>query len=77
MSNVDIGLTALSRNASHTAAEDLHNKMKKRRIEIFFRNRYISIGNNVRMKEKIDRFNDKQLGSFSTLKTVAGSSLTR
>ena len=39
---------------------DYKNGLKNRRIEIFFRNRYISIGNNASMKDKINKFNDKQ-----------------
>ena len=39
---------------------DVQNSLKKRRIEIYFRNRYISIGNNVKMKDKINKFIGRQ-----------------
>lgn len=40
--------------------KDLQNTLKKRRIEIYFRNRYISIDNNANMKKKITKFIGKQ-----------------
>lgn len=46
---------------------DVHNSMKKRRIEIFFRNRYISIGNNMNMKNKINKFVNKQQSRLSSI----------
>lgn len=53
---------------------DLKSTMKNRRIEIFFRNRYISIGNNVNMKNKINKFIDKQTSKVnSSRKTVLPS----
>ena len=36
--------------------KDLTNSLKKRRIEIFFRGRYVNVGNNINMKEKINKF---------------------
>lgn len=35
-------------------SKDLNNSSKKRRIEIYFRGRYVSIDKNVSMKEKIN-----------------------
>ena len=40
--------------------KDLTNSLKKRRIEIFFRGRYVSVGNNASMKEKINKFETRQ-----------------
>ena len=45
---------------SNNHMADVHNNLKNRRIEIFFRNRYISIGNNVSMKNKINQLMSKQ-----------------
>ena len=56
----------LDRSTSNTVlldtkqTKDLTQSLKKRRIEIFFRGRYVSIGNNVNMKDKINKFADRQ-----------------
>ena len=39
----------------------VHNSLKsRRRMEIYFRGRYLSIDSNVNMKEKINKFLDKK-----------------
>ena len=57
-------MSKITENASKAKLEDSDTRdqstHKNRRIEIFFRNRYISIGNNVSMKEKINQYNTKQ-----------------
>ena len=54
-------------------AYDLQNTQRNRRIEIFFRNRYISIGNNVDMKNRINNFINKRHSKLASLGKVANS----
>ena len=52
--------------------KDLTNSLKKRRIEIFFRGRYVNVGNNINMKEKINKFMNRQQNKLNNSKRVKG-----
>ena len=49
-----------SSQISLPSLEDPKNNLKSRRMQIFFKNRFISIGNNVEMKDKINDFISRQ-----------------